>query len=78
MPDITVAAGEELVLLLDEDGRAAGTAAKASVHHAETPLHLGFSCYLFNADDRVLVTRRALGNMAGRVDQLVLRPSRTR
>ncbi len=52
-------AREELVVLLDEDGRAIGTHPKASVHHDRTPLHLAFSCYLLDADDRLLLTRRA-------------------
>jgi isopentenyl-diphosphate delta-isomerase len=52
---------DESVVLLDEDGREIGSAAKASVHHGATPLHLGFSCYLFDPDGRVLLTRRALG-----------------
>ncbi|RAV14532.1 isopentenyl-diphosphate delta-isomerase [Mycolicibacterium sp. GF69] len=52
---------EESVVLLDEDGRRIGSAPKAGVHHTDTPLHLGFSCYLFDADGRVLLTRRALG-----------------
>ena len=51
----------ELVVLLDEDGRAIGTAPKLEAHHAGTPLHLAFSCYVFDAEGRLLVTRRALG-----------------
>ena len=50
----------ELVVLLDEHAQPIGTAPKASVHHRETPLHLGFSCYLFDPAGRVLLTQRAL------------------
>ena len=50
----------EQVVLLDEQGRAVGSADKRGVHHANTPLHLAFSCYLFDDDGSVLVTRRAL------------------
>ena len=49
----------ENVVLVDETGHAIGTAAKAAVHHAETPLHLAFSCYLFNESGQFLLTRRA-------------------
>jgi isopentenyl-diphosphate delta-isomerase len=52
-------ADRELVVLLDEDGRPIGTAAKASVHTAHTPLHRAFSCYLFSPAGQLLLTRRA-------------------
>ncbi|MGW8484503.1 isopentenyl-diphosphate Delta-isomerase [Microbacterium sp. NPDC055903] len=50
----------ELVILLDEEGNPTGTAPKSDVHGVDTPLHLAFSCYLLDADGRVLVTRRSL------------------
>ncbi len=50
----------EHVVLLDESGRPIGTAPKAEVHSATTPLHLAFSCYVLDDDGRMLVSRRAL------------------
>jgi isopentenyl-diphosphate delta-isomerase len=50
---------EELIVLVDESGVALGTAEKWSSHHTQTPLHLGFSCYVFGDDGALLVTRRA-------------------
>lgn len=47
-------------MLLDDAGGEIGSADKSSVHHDATPLHLGFSCYVFDGDGRVLLTRRAL------------------
>ena len=54
------APADDLVVLLDEEGREIGTANKSSVHGADTSLHLAFSCYVFNDHGEVLVTRRAL------------------
>ncbi|MET0979013.1 MAG: isopentenyl-diphosphate Delta-isomerase [Paeniglutamicibacter terrestris] len=51
---------EELVVLLAADGTRIGTEAKARVHTESTPLHLAFSCYLYNDDGQILLTRRAL------------------
>jgi isopentenyl-diphosphate delta-isomerase len=55
---------QELVVLLDDAGRSIGTAPKSQVHHGGTPLHLAFSCYLFDDAGRVLLTRRALDKQA--------------
>ncbi|WP_411732602.1 isopentenyl-diphosphate Delta-isomerase [Paeniglutamicibacter sp.] len=52
---------EELVVLLAPDGTRIGTESKARVHTESTPLHLAFSCYLYNAEGQILMTRRALG-----------------
>lgn len=49
----------ELVVLLDHDGQAIGTADKATIHGPTTPLHLAFSAYLFDDRGRFLLSRRA-------------------
>ena len=51
---------DDHVVLLDPSGAPIGTAPRASVHTASTPLHLAFSCYLLRSSGEVLVTRRAL------------------
>lgn len=50
----------EEVVLLDQDEAPIGTAAKSGVHDEHTPLHLAFSCYVFNPLGELLITRRAL------------------
>jgi isopentenyl-diphosphate delta-isomerase len=50
---------KELIVLVNEQGEPTGTAEKFSSHHAATPLHLGFSCYVFDREGRFLATRRS-------------------
>ena len=52
---------EEVVVLLDDDGAATGTAPKFDVHTSNTPLHRAFSCYIRDDSGAILLTRRALG-----------------
>jgi len=54
---------DELVVLCTEDGHKAGTAPKAEVHTASTPLHFAFSAWLFDDCGNVLLTRRALNKL---------------
>lgn len=54
---------EERVVLVDRRGQAIGEHAKSSVHSDATPLHLAFSLYLFDSEDRLLMTRRSLAKL---------------
>lgn len=54
----------EHVILLDTEGNPCGIQDKATVHHQNTPLHLAFSCWVFNPDGELLITRRALTKKA--------------
>lgn len=49
------------MVLLDEQLRPTGELPKSRVHHRDTPLHLAFSCYVFDEGGRLLLTRRAAG-----------------
>lgn len=51
---------EELIILLDDNLNELGTAPKLASHHAHTPLHRAFSCYIFDDKGSFLVTQRAL------------------
>jgi isopentenyl-diphosphate delta-isomerase len=55
-----VPATPELVVLVDAAGRPVGALPKDQAHHADTPLHLAFSVYVFDGAGRFLATRRAL------------------
>jgi isopentenyl-diphosphate delta-isomerase len=54
-----VPADDAPVVLLDEERRPIGQLPKSQVHHAATPLHLAFSCYVFDGSGQLLMTRRA-------------------
>lgn len=49
----------EEIVLVDDAGRPIGRAPKLQTHTDHTPLHLGFSCYLFNKNGQFLLTQRA-------------------
>ncbi len=50
---------EEHVVLVDEQDNPVGTAPKNTIHTTDTPLHRGFSVFVFNSHRELLVTKRA-------------------
>lgn len=49
----------EYVVLVNEKNRRVGVAAKDNVHTTNTPLHRGFSLFVFNSRAQLLITKRA-------------------
>lgn len=49
----------EVVVLVDEQNNQIGTAPKETVHTTNTPLHRGFSLFLFNSKGELLLTKRS-------------------
>ena len=49
----------ELCILVDKDDNPIGSASKKECHHGEGALHRAFSVLLFDANDRLLVQKRA-------------------
>jgi isopentenyl-diphosphate delta-isomerase len=49
---------DEQIVLVDQAGNPIGIAPKLSSHNDHTPLHLAFSCYIFNPQGLFLMTRR--------------------
>lgn len=50
---------EELVVLVDEKNQPIATAPKNLVHHNHTPLHRGFSVFVFNPKGELLLQQRS-------------------
>ena len=50
---------EEEVVLVDESNNVLGTMLKSEVHGAKTPLHRGFSLFLFNRTGHILLQQRS-------------------
>ncbi len=50
----------ELVVLVDEHDHQIGVMGKDTVHSQNTPLHRGFSLFLFNSKKQLLLTQRAM------------------
>ncbi len=50
----------EHVVLVDEHDVPTGTLDKREAHHADTPLHRGFSVFLFDRSGRTLLQQRSL------------------
>jgi isopentenyl-diphosphate delta-isomerase len=49
----------ETVVIVDAENNVIDTAAKRDVHHSDTPLHRGFSVFIFDALGRLLLQQRA-------------------
>ncbi|HFZ8996987.1 TPA: isopentenyl-diphosphate Delta-isomerase [Citrobacter freundii] len=54
----------EHVVLLDALDNPSGTLEKYAAHTRNTPLHLAFSCWLFNDQGQLLISRRSLSKKA--------------
>lgn len=50
---------EELIVLVNDKNEEIGVMSKLEAHHADTPLHRAFSCYVFNHKGEFLITQRA-------------------
>lgn len=50
----------ERVVLVTDDCEPIGSADKATVHSTVTPLHLAFSCHVYNSAGDILITRRSI------------------
>jgi isopentenyl-diphosphate delta-isomerase len=52
-------AAQNEVVLVNDSGHVLGSMPKKAVHNVHTPLHLGFSVYVFNDEHLLLMTKRS-------------------
>lgn len=52
---------EELIVLVDENDQPIGVMPKSLVHGPNTPLHRGFSVYVFRPEGELLLQQRSFG-----------------
>lgn len=50
---------EEYVVLVDKNNKVLGTSPKLTTHNTNTPLHRGFSVFLFNSKGKLLLQQRS-------------------
>jgi len=61
--NIAITKNTEEVVLIDSNDQPLGTSPKVTIHTSATPLHRGFSVFIFNSLGQVLLQKRALSKM---------------
>jgi isopentenyl-diphosphate delta-isomerase len=61
--NIAISKNTEEVVLIDRNDQPLGTSPKATIHTSTTPLHRGFSVFIFNSLGQVLLQKRALSKI---------------
>jgi len=61
--NIAISKNTEEVVLIDRNDQPLGTSPKAAIHTSATPLHRGFSVFIFNSLGQVLLQKRALSKI---------------
>ena len=61
--NIAISKNTEEIVLIDSNDQPLGTSPKATIHTSATPLHRGFSVFIFNSLGQVLLQKRALSKI---------------
>jgi isopentenyl-diphosphate delta-isomerase len=61
--NIAITKNTEEVVLIDRNDQPLGTSPKSTIHTSATPLHRGFSVFIFNSLGQVLLQKRALSKI---------------